>query len=210
MPLVVTATLRTPMTGAPILDGLLAYVVARRAGLVAGFGPLQAVEIPVARAPGGSFHLCSSAVVSWDQHERRFVNRRFPVPEAQMMGDPKLRCVRITAGPCRSYRIPGDVAWPVGDAVRWYLVAEAEPVRDLLGEVTHIGKRRGVGRGAIARWSVEPCAAWGDGFPIVRDGKPTRPLPLDWPGLVEPRPGYSTLSFPYYVHTEERLCAMPP
>lgn len=209
IPICVTARMRGPMTGAPMLDGLLAFVVARRAGLVAGFGPMQTIEIPVAREPGGRFHLCSSAVVEWVAHERRFINRRFPVAEAQLPGMTPMRRVNLSAGPCRSYRLPGDVAFAEDDAVRWYLVGDRDAVEDLLGEVTHLGKRRGAGRGAVARWEVEPCEPWGDGFPIVREGKPMRPLPVDWPGLVEPTTGYNTLSFPYYEHTAEQLCAVP-
>lgn len=208
-PLCVTAHLRGGITGAPMLDGLLAFVVARRLGFVAGFGDLQAVEIPVEREAAGRFHLCSAAVVSWDGHERRFTNRRFPVPEAQLPGMTGMRRVNISAGACRSYRLPGDVSFAEEDAVRWYLVGDESAVADLLSEVTHLGKRRAVGRGAVARWDATPCEPWGDGFPVVRDGKPMRPLPIDYPGLDAPDTGYSTLTYPYYQHTEERLCAVP-
>jgi len=209
IPLAITAHLRGPITGAPMLDGLLAFVVAARAGHVAGFGPLEQVEIPIAMEPEGRFHMCSSPIVSWDQRELRYINRKFPLHEAQLLGDARLRRVQLSAGATKSYRIPGEVAWAERDVIRWYAIADADAVREILLVVTHLGKRRAVGRGAIDRWEVEPCESWGEGFPVVHDGKPVRPLPADYPGLHEPSLAYSTLSFPYYQHERETLCAVP-
>lgn len=208
-PLLVTVHLRGAVTGAPMLDGLLAFVVAERAGLVAGFGPLQDVEIPIEREPGGRFHLATSPLVAWERHELRYVNRKFPIAEAQAFAAPSLRRVNIGHGACRSYRIPGNVSFAEGDAIHWYCVGDAEAIRALLASVTHLGKRRAVGRGAVARWEVAPCTPWAPGFPLVLAGKPMRPLPPDWPGLVAPTLAYHTLSFPYHRHTEEELAAVP-
>ena len=52
---------------------------------------------------------------------------------------------------------------------------------------------------------VEP---W-DGFPVVCGGRALRPLPVDWPGLVEPAKAYHTLTYPYWEHSREELCAVP-
>lgn len=208
----VTARLRGPLTGAPMLDGLVGYVLAARAGLVAGFGDLVdvAIEHVIAREPGGRFHLCSSPHVQWDAHERRYVHRRFPIAEAQLLGEARLRRVNISAGPCKSYRIPSEASFASGDAIAWYCVGDPTVLEEILSAVTHLGRRRAVGRGAIAAWSVEPCAPWGDGFPILREGKPARPLPLDYPGLVEPfERRIETLSFPYWQHEREEVCAVP-
>lgn len=207
--LAVTAHMRCPMSGAPMLDALLEYVVVQRAGLVAGFGPIQRVSTPLDREPQGRFAMCSSPAFSWEAREGRYIHRRFPIYEAQLLGDGKLRRVNISAGACRSYRIPGDVAWADGDAIRWWCVGDLPGVEDLLSEVRYLGKRRAVGRGVVDRWSVEPCESWGDGFPVVRDGRPMRPLPLDWPGLVDPPTAYHTLAPPYWDHAAEVLCAVP-
>ena len=209
VPLAVTARLGGPVTGAPMLDALLAFVVAQRAGLVAGFGPMQRIDTPLAQEPQGRFSLVSSPVVSWEAREGRFVHRRFPIPEAQLLGDAKLRRVNISAGACRSYRIPGDVAWAKDDAIRWWCIGDRDAILDLLGDVRYLGKRRAVGRGVVDRWVVEPCKPWGYGFPVVCDGAPMRPLPLDWPGLVDPPTAYSTLTHPYWDHSAEQLCAVP-
>jgi len=198
-----------PVTGAPFLDGLLGFVAAQRLGLVAGFGPLQDVAIPIEREPAGRFYLASSPQVSWDQREQRYIHRRFPLHEAQMLGDAKLRRVHIGAGACRSYRIPGDVAWAKGDAIRWWCVGDKVSIEGHLIEVRYLGKRRAVGRGIVDRWEVEPCEPW-PGFPVTREGQPLRPLPLDWPDLAEDvGTGYHVLSPPYYRHTDEVLCAVP-
>lgn len=208
-PLCVTAHLGGPVTGAPMLDALVEFVAAQRRGLVAGFGDIQRVPSPIAREPGDRFPLCSSPVATWEARERRYVHRRFPLHEAQMLGDSKLKRVHISAGASKSYRIPGDVAWATGDAIRWWCVGDQAGVEDHLADVRYIGRRRAVGRGIVDRWDVEPCEPWGDGFPVMRDGAPMRPLPLDWPGLVDPPTGYHTLSPPYWDHAAEVLCAVP-
>jgi hypothetical protein len=204
----VRAIVRAAVTGPPPIDSLLASVEAQRAGLVAGFGPLQPVEIPIARESAGRFHLCSAALAEYDAHELRWVNRKFPLAEAQIMAGPRLKRVNISAGACKSYRLPHEAAWPKDDTITWFAAGDRDRVRELLGYVTHLGRRRAVGRGAVREWIVEPWETW-EGFPVVLDGKPLRPLPLDWPGLVEPAEGYGTLTFPYWDHVREDRCAMP-
>lgn len=81
-------------------------------------------------------------------------------------------------------------------------------VRELLALVTHLGKRRAVGLGRVERWEVLPCEPW-EGFPVLRDGRPLRPLPTDWPGLVEYDLGLRTLSYPYWDSSRRVECAVP-
>jgi hypothetical protein len=166
------------------------------------------LEIPVAKEPGGRFYLASFSDSQWEGHELRWVNRRYPVAEAQALAGPKLRRIQINAGPCKSFRIPLESGHLVGDEMRWWCLGEAEPIRDLLALVTHLGRRRGVGLGRVAEWMVEPCEPW-DGFPVLRDGRPLRPLPLDWPGLVATEPGMAVLFPPYWERTREEVCAVP-
>lgn len=210
-PLHVVAEMQGGMTGAPMLDGLLAAVVAQRMGLP----PYEfleeepIIEIPIAREPEGRFHLATSPLVRWDQAERRWVNRRFPIEQAQLMAEKAMRRINISAGPCKSYRIPHEVRFAEGDTVEWYAIGDRDAVVELLACVTHLGKRRGVGRGPVRQWSVDVVADPWDGFPLVRDGKPLRPLPLDWPGLVDPDVGVSTLTYPYWLQREAVQCAVP-
>jgi hypothetical protein len=210
-PLHITAEMQTgfSMPHTPLaLDGLLAAVVAQRRGLVPPrvASDCEPVEIPIRRETGGRFHLASVAVYEPAAHELRYVNRRAPIEEYQAFGVAKIRRVKITAGEDKSYRIPHEVVHT--DRVEWWCSGDQDAIVDLLVDVSHIGKRRAVGRGRVHRWAVEPCAPW-DGFPVVRDGRALRTLPADWPGLVRPRLGYRVLSFPYWDHAAEQMCAVP-
>jgi hypothetical protein len=212
-PLAITARLQGAVAlpyGPLALDSLLAAAVARRDGIPPALSPaeVQPIEIPVEREPGGRFHLASFSVSETECIERRWVNRRFPLAEAQAMGDAKLRRILISAGPCKSYRLPLETRHMVDDELRWWCIGEREEIEPLLAITSYIGKKRGVGRGRVVRWTVEPCELW-DGFPVVRDGKPLRPLPPDWPGLDDPAMAYRTLTYPYWIHAEEKLCAVP-
>lgn len=213
IPLAVTARLSGGISmpgGGIALDALLAAAVAVRDGLppasVAGVLP---IEIPVQREPGGRFHLASWSVSAWEEHELRWLNRRFPLAEAQGLAAPSLRRIHIATGPCKSFRLPLETGHLVDDQLRWWCVGEDAAIRDLLGLVSHLGKRRAVGAGRVRDWTVAPCEPWGDGFPVVRDGRALRPLPADWPGLVSPDVGYGCLTYPYWRRSDEEMCALP-
>ena len=213
-PLRVTATLAGPIAlagGHLAIDALLAWATATRDGLPP---PAQAsdctpLEIPLEREPGGRFHLASLGIFDREQAAHRFVNRRFPIEEAQMMGASSLKRVLLSGGPTKSYRLPLATWWLVGDRIDWFAVGDRGAGADLLSWVGYLGKRRAVGVGRVQRWEVDECEPWGEGFPVVRDGRPLRPLPLDWPGLVEPRQALQCMTYPYWDHTREVACAVP-
>jgi hypothetical protein len=195
--------------GPVAIDALLAWVVCKleaRAPITAGDVP--AVDIPIAKEPAGRFHLASFALAEWDLYERRFVQRKFPVGPAQRLAVEKFKRINISAGAQKSYRIPGQMAHAVDDTLTWYAIADECAVRDALRFVTHLGKRRAVGRGKIREWIVESTLPWGDGFPVVREGKPLRNLPPDWPGLVSPLHARATLTYPHWDQTREEICAV--
>lgn len=213
-PLKVSARLGGPIalpTGHLALDGLLAWSVAAREHLPppVSAADCQVVEIPLERDPSRRFHLCSIGQFEVEAHEHRFVNRRFPLGEAQQMGGAKLRRVQLSTGPCKSYRLPLDTTWLVNDTITWWCVGEADEVRDLLALVGYLGKKRGVGLGRVRQWDVvEVLEPW-EGFPVTRNGQPMRALPLDWEGLSSPPIAYATLTYPYWDHTKEVPCAVP-
>jgi CRISPR type IV-associated protein Csf3 len=191
------------------LDALLMAAVCRSTGIPPATteAELVPIEIPVARE--GGIYLASVSSFAVEARERTWVNRRFPVAEAQRMGDAKLKRIDIATGPCKSFRIPMELKHLEGDRVRWWCVGEAEPIRALLGWVGYLGKKRSVGRGQVRRWTVEPCARW-PGFPVVRDGQPLRALPVDWPGLSpDVDRGYAVLNPPRWIRTREVECAVP-
>ena len=126
------------------------------------------------------------------------------------MAEKRFKRINIAAGAQKSYRLPLETQHLKDDALRWWCIGDRDEISELLSLVGYLGKRRGVGLGAVLSWSVEPCTPWGDGFPVVRDGWPLRPLPHDWPGISSRAPrAYRTMTFPYYQHTREELCAVP-
>lgn len=214
-PLRVTAELagRLSLPGGPLaLDALLGWAVCAAEDAPPALRPedLRPVEIPVMRSACGRFHLASFSLHAFDHYGIRWINRRFPIPEAQGMAAPSLRRIDVQSGPCKSYRIPIEAGHLEGDEMTWFAVGDAERVRTLIALVTHLGKRRAVGLGRVVRWSVEECESWGEGFPIVSpQGRALRTLPADWPGLSpETERGYRVLTMPYWQRENEELCVM--
>lgn len=212
-PLEVRAHLRGAVClphGGVALDGLLAWAQCTVEGRPppATADDCTPVDIPVELEPEGRFHLASVAHYEVERCENRWLNRRFPLPEAQEMGHAKLRRVNLAAGAQKTYRLPLETQHVRHDVLTWWCIGDRERVLDLLGMVGYVGKKRSTGLGKVARWEVEPCEPW-PGFPVVRDGKPLRSLPPDWPGLVESAHAMRCLTFPYWAYTREVLCAVP-
>jgi hypothetical protein len=221
-PLHITAKIRRTIAlpnGPVSLDGLLARVIVDRIGATAcaptdpGWIPTEELlaRIPIALEPTHGFALCTSSHCRVVGHENHWVNRRFPVDVAQ-----QIRCdikrINITAGAQKSYRLPLDTVFLQDGLIEWWCIGGLEPILDLLLEVAYLGKRRGVGVGAVVTgsWRVDQCEPWGDGFPLVREGQPMRPLPPDWPGLASGvETAYRTMVPPYHDRTREVLCAVP-
>lgn len=213
-PLAVTARLRgaVSLPNGPIaLDGLLAAAVAMRDGLPppASAEDCVPVEIPVAREPAGRFYLATCGAYEVETREQRWVNRRFPIPEAQAMALPTFNRIRISAGAQKSYRLPLEAMYLVDDTMRWWCIGDRDEIVSLLALIPSIGKKRSTGHGTVAEWSVSPCEVW-EGFPVLRYGQPLRPLPQDWPGLLSGcELAYRTLTYPYWRRDSEELCAVP-
>jgi len=213
-PLRVTATLRGAVAvpnGAIALDSLLGAAVASRFALPPPISPelLLPIEVPVAKV--GGIYQCSLGECEVEIHEHRWVNRRFPVQEAQNLAESKFRTIRISTGACKSYRLPLDTVHLEHDAMTWWAIGDAAAIADLLeNHIHYLGKKRSVGLGAVTRWEVDVLPEPWPGFPVLRDGFPTRPLPLDWPGLSpEAEQAYRVLSPPYWRRDLEVLAAIP-
>lgn len=218
-PLHITATLRGAIVArstSTMLDALLMAAVATRDGLDPlprnHRGPTD-LPIPIARSDCGRIYLCTQSFADVEIHEApvRYKNRRFPVLEAQLMGNKKLKTINIQGGPCLSYHLPMDTVHVREDLMHWWAIGVQQEVAELLNcWVGFIGHRRAVGLGKVTQWTVEECDEWGDGFPVVRHGCPMRPLPPDWDGLgPEVETAYKTLLPPYWRRAEEELCAVP-
>ena len=201
--------LRSPL----MLDALLAWSVASERQHVAPLPgePLEPLEIPIQREPGGRFHLCSEGFPGSDESELRYKHRRPPVQEFARLGSAKMRRVDISVSVDKSLRVPYEFA--LCREIDWWCIGDADEIRRLLGRVHYLGRFRGSGKGRLdihgAPWTVEPCDPW-EGFPVVRDGQPLRPLPRDWPGLDEPQLGYRPLTMPYWQRSFELLAVPRP
>lgn len=215
-PLEVTATLWgrviLPPYGHIHLDALLAWAVCESEMRPPALDEEQitAVEIPIERSECGRFHLCSSSSSTTRERDKRWLNKRFPIGEWQMLGGGKsAQRVQTGAGPSKGFRVPVEAVFLDGDRLTWWCVGERAPIERLLRAVTHVGRRRAVGEGEVREWSVSPCEAW-PGFPILRDGAPLRPLPYDdgrVTGAHVLRMGRYT--FPYWLRALEDLVAVP-
>jgi hypothetical protein len=212
-PLLVVAKLHHTivMSRPPMLDGLLAWSCATRERLVAFGDPesMMSIEVPLAREPGGRFHLCSSGFTRVFAHDARYKNRQAPAYEYARLGARGIGRVQINVGEDKSYRVP--YVAHLAREIRWWALGDRELVSDLLSEVHYLGKFRGAGHGrVILPWSVEPCEPWGPDFPVAKGGAACRPLPLDYLGLTgEQHTAYSTLTYPYWDHAVEELVAVP-
>lgn len=207
----VTATLTSPLA-IPLfpvaLDALLAASLCSQLGLIAGVGEWQDLEVPLMRSECGRFHLASVGHYKPIAHAAGNVTKRAPVDAIMRFGEAKIRSVDTSTGRNKSFRIPQPRA--ICTEMRWWAIGDIEQVEPLLRLVTHVGKKRSVGHGRVARWEVSPCATW-PGFPILRpDGTPMRNLPIDQPGLgPETAIGHGPLSYPYWDQTRAVEVAQP-
>jgi hypothetical protein len=199
-----------------MLDALLAWAVANQEQVLPPLPGEQhrPVEIPILREPGGRFHLCSQGFAAVECSELRYKNRRAPWHEMARLGTSKITRVHLAAGANKSYRVPYELQLLAGNQIEWWCLGDAERIRELLSMIHYLGKHRGSGKGRLdihrQAWTVEPCEPWGDGFPVLRDGMPMRPLALDYPGLYGgANREFRTLTFPYFDHTREQEVACP-
>ncbi len=175
--------------------------------------PFVSIDHVIERSPCGRYYRASFAEADVEEYERgRFVNRRFPLGEAQLLGGASLGSLNLQTGACKSFRTPIESAHLRADKIVWYVVGDADAIMARLRFVTGLGKRRAVGLGKLALdpWSVEPCETW-PGFPVIRDARPLRALPLDAmePEAAQAFEGYACLMYPYQETWREELCLVP-
>lgn len=168
---------------------------------------IPAEAIPLQRSACGRIYLASVGQYEMEAHERRHLNRRFPMLEAQSLGSDAVRRVNMSAGACKGYRIPMQMTHLRNDAMIWYALGNIDVVRDLVSLVQYLGKKRSVGLGRVASWTVGPCEPW-EGFPVLLEGRPMRALPRDWPGLGEHRIEQRVLAPPYWERWRAEACAV--
>lgn len=192
------------------LDALLMAAVGLRDGLPPPANPSECQDLPIPIARERGVYMASWGHHEVDMREGDWTNRRFPVSEAQDLGSERFKRIQLGAGPTKSYRIPRERLYLRGERMTWWAVGDAAGVRELLGWIHYVGKRRAVGLGRVHAWTVEEVEPWGDGFPVLRDGMPTRSLPIDWPGIgADAERAYVTPTPPYWDHARRVACAVP-
>lgn len=163
------------------LDAILTAAAAMRDGLLlppVSLAECRHIDIPIQRSACGRFWMASAGQYVPAEQELRHKHRRAPWVEYARLGSPKIRRVQIAAAENKSLRIPYEFTIPVNGEVLWWCVGDRDGVLGLLHLVHYLGKFRNSGKGRVAQWTVEPCASWGDGFPIMRDGTPLRNIPV--------------------------------
>lgn len=205
-----SVALRAPL----MLDALLTWALSNREqslGPLPG-EPVTLWAIPVARDPSDRFYLCSQGHSSSEAEELRHKHRRPLFSQLSRLGQGSFRRLDTTVGCNKAYRSPYEVRLLADSKIEWWCVGYPERVRELLGMVRYLGRFRNAGHGKLdihgTPWTVETCEPW-DGFPVLRDGAPLRPLPLDYPGVTGGRQCYRTLEPPYWDLAREEMLACP-
>lgn len=196
----------------PMLDGILARVIADQNHMVPIGDPSTwpEIDIPLQKHESGAFWMCSSGYCEVEASDIGHKHRRAPWVEYARLGNAKIRRVDIATAEDKSYRIPYEKKILHQDTIEWWCIGDEARTRELLMRCHYLGKYVATGKGRVREWIVEPCEPWGKGFPILRDGKPMRPLPLDTPGLVSPfKQAFATVRPPYWFHAAEELVAVP-
>lgn len=210
-PLRITAQLRGAIImtlGSIELDALLMAVRARELGLppAAVDEPMTDVQIPIEREQAGRFFLCSSSLYNVERSDVHRIVKR-PILKEKIRHNCR-GSLNDQGGPDKAWNEPLETLCLRDDQIDWYCDGDAAEIERLLSYVTHLGKKRSHGFGEVLSWTVAPCETW-DGFPVLLDGKPLRPLPAGYPGLVDPPLAYRVLSPPYWQHHREELVACP-
>lgn len=212
-PLVITAHLRCGVItdGLLPIDGLLyaaqhrrvmpGQQIATRARDTAVEGESGAGMLPLQVLGGeGPDWYYAASVAQWpsviaegiDHWTKRLDTRYVEVLERQRARVP------TSGGRYRGYRMP--VAYRHALAVTWHVVGLAEQIRDLLALVTHVGKKREMGWGAVIGWSVTPSAT--DHSVTGPNGRLMRPVPMAGGVLYGLRP-------PYWLPRHQVPCRLP-
>lgn len=211
-PLRVEAHLRGPIViDRPVhLDALLGAAIVARDDLQRARNASECHELALPFAQERGVWLASASEHAVEERELSWVNKRFPVDMAQMLGDDSVRSIQITAGINRSAHEPLVLSHLAHDRLVWWCMGDVDAIEELLVLVPYVGGKRRFGHGEVRQWTVEACEPWGDGFPVVRDGMPLRNLPADWPRVSEDAAReWAPVRPPYWDQSTRVLAVVP-
>lgn len=193
------------------LDGILAYVAWRRHPERDSLPDPNLTDAPEDFAlpldrweHGGEWGWCaSSCEADWIAEDTRYISR--PTPTAEMARFSAAPSVNVGAGGAKAMRVPHAVR--VAREVRWYARGDLDAVRDMLRDVTHLGRLRHHGAGEIMGWDVAP---WDADWSCVRAGSPMRFLPAGFPGVADDSPvARGGIRPPYWHPARQREVLRP-
>lgn len=228
VPLVVRAELAAGIAHAApwgiALDGLLAAEMWSRLkpGYPAGPSALDAddppdLDLPLARcAPAaGPWHWAATCaypdpvperveVHTWtgrvDHRHLELVSAALPGVVSSRQGRYRSRLMPLLVLPCL--------------AVTWQAVGDVEALRDLLGGIAAIGKKRSQGEGQVLSWTVDPMPGL-TRFAAAHlnpDGTLSRPSPtacLDGTGTPDGGSGRAGIRPPYMHRSRQHVLRLP-
>lgn len=209
-PIRIECELVSPLCGdPPHLDALLEGLAANRFGLPALCRSLPcpaplSVPIPIeaASAPGGPVYRTSSPIFAATAEGVRRLARQFPADRPESLHPKHRGNIILVNGPHKSWYLP--LRERLVPRVVWFAVGDQEYVTDLLRGCFAIGKVRGKGSGAVARWRVEPVTEDWSWFAASPAGLVLmRPLPAgEWlpTGLTGWKADFGACRPPYWHH----------
>lgn len=213
-PLKVIAHLRSGFSAnfdfALSIDGIIAYqhqlekLGFEQFALSQSVGDLKEVDdLPIAKEHfnGDWWYQCSRPFFDCKHIHTKHIHRRFNATESELYCN-KIKKVETTKGAYKNARTP--VSLYITPKVVWYVNGDKERISELLSRVTHIGKNRASGHGAINHWeivehdNIEDCR-FKRAIPIdFANDNNIGGLQLDW--AIKP---------PYTLVSNKRLCIIP-
>ena len=153
--------------------------------------------VPLKRVEIGDdwWYACSFAIGETAGERTTFWHKRFDAQIAEDYADFGGRRAKVNSksGPYKGYRMPITIF--LIPRLTWYCVGDATEIRELLENVTHIGKKRSQGYGRIRRWAV---------------GETSEDLSWMRPTPDENGDEVTSIRPPYWESSNLRVCKWPP
>jgi len=133
-----------------------------------------------------------------------YIHRRYPADRAALADRPS---VLTAAGRHKDVRLPIAVA-AVPELEAWCLGLERE-MRELVGRISHLGRKGSIGQGRVLAWTVEPAPAVDPAWILERRMVPLAALGPDVPvaaGRIAPRGAWTP---PYWDAARHAPCRAP-
>lgn len=221
--LLVTAHLLSPLAvndnWSPRLDAVLEWQILERhqqtiaapsLEQIAATRPLVQQEMPLKAGWFGEllYWQVSSPCYqySWEYQER-FRKRWAPGIDTPAPEWGKRRAnINTSAGAEKNYDLPLTVR--VVETIHWWCVGDRQRLQDLLSGCTHLGKKRAHGYGQVYKWTVAATEA---DHHLYNGLRVQRPIPVKHlqKGATDYTLFKARVAPPYWLHSEQVLCAMP-